>query len=96
MGENLSGGGDLVKSMRASRYFSPMVVQMFSIGLETGSLESLLLEMARHYDSEIDNDAKKLTSRIEPLLTAAVGATVLILALAIFLPMWNMISVFRK
>jgi MSHA biogenesis protein MshG len=73
-----------------------MVIQMFSIGLETGSLESLLQDIARHYDMEIERDAKKLTSRIEPLLTAAVGVTVLILALAIFLPMWNMISVFRK
>ena len=96
MGENLSGGGDLVTSMRSSKYFSPMVIQMFSIGLETGSLVSLLLEMARHYDTEIEQDAKKLTGRIEPLLTAVVGVTVLILALAIFLPMWNMISVFRK
>jgi len=96
MGENLSGGSDIVSSMRASRYFSPMVVQMFSIGLETGSLESLLLEIAEHYDMEIEQDAKKLTSRIEPLLTVAVGVTVLILALAIFLPMWNLISVFRK
>ena len=69
---------------------------MFGIGLETGSLESLLLECARYYDIEIEQDAKKLTSRIEPLLTVAVGATVLILALAIFLPMWNMISIFKK
>ncbi|UCC78666.1 MAG: type II secretion system F family protein [Candidatus Zixiibacteriota bacterium] len=96
MGENLSGGSDIVSSMRSSRYFSPMVIQMFSIGLETGSLESLLQEIARHYDTEIEQEAKKLTSRIEPLLTVAVGITVLILALAIFLPMWNLISVFRK
>jgi len=96
MGENLSGGSDIMSSMRSSRYFNPMVIQMFSIGLETGSLESLLLEVAKHYDMEIEQDAKKLTSRIEPILTVAVGITVLILALAIFLPMWNMISVFRK
>lgn len=96
MGENLSGGSDLVSVMRSSRYFSSMVAQMFSIGLETGSLESLLIESARYYDIEIDQESKKLASRIEPLLTVAVGATVLVLALAIFLPMWNMISIFRK
>ena len=96
MGENLSGGSDMVTAMRSSRHFSPMVIQMFSIGLETGSLESLLLECARYYDIEIEQDAKKLTSRIEPILTAVVGVTVLILALAIFLPMWNMISIFKK
>ena len=73
-----------------------MTTQMFSIGLESGSLESILLEMARHHDIEIERDTKKLTSRIEPLLTLLIGIAVLILALAIFLPMWNMISVFRK
>jgi MSHA biogenesis protein MshG len=96
MGENLSGGSDVVSSMRSSRYFSPMVIQMFSVGLETGSLETILQEIAEHYDREIEQDAKKMTSRIEPLLTVAVGITVLILALAIFLPMWNLIGVFRK
>jgi MSHA biogenesis protein MshG len=96
MGENLSGGSDMVSSMRSSRYFSPMVIQMFSIGLETGSLETIMLEIARHYDMEIEQDAKKLTGRIEPLLTVAVGVTVMILALAIFLPIWNLIGVFRK
>jgi MSHA biogenesis protein MshG len=96
MGENLSGGSDVVSAMRSSKYFSSMVVQMFSIGLETGSLESLLMESAKYYDIEIEQEARKLTGRIEPLLTVAVGATVLILALAIFLPMWNMISIFKK
>lgn len=96
MGEKLSGGEDIVLSMRSFKHFSPMTVQMFSIGLESGSLESILLEMARHYDTEIENDTKKLTSRIEPLLTLLIGIAVLILALAIFLPMWNMINVFKK
>lgn len=96
MGEKLSGGEDIVSPMRSFKHFSPMTVQMFSIGLESGSLESILLEMARHYDSEIENDTKKLTSRIEPLLTLLIGIAVLILALAIFLPMWNMISVFKR
>ncbi len=96
MGENLSGGADIIAPMRSFKYFSPMTVQMFSIGLESGSLESILLEIARHYDIEIERDTKKLTSRIEPLLTILIGIAVLILALAIFLPMWNMISVFKK
>lgn len=96
MGENLSGGRDLVQPMRDSKYFGSMVVQMFSIGLESGSLENLLSETARHYDAEIEHDMKKLTSRIEPILTILIAAAVLILALAIFMPMWNLISIFRK
>ncbi len=96
MGENLTGGSDLIQPMRDSEFFSPMVVQMAAIGLESGSLESLLLETARHYDFEVERDAKKLTARIEPLLTVLIGAIVLILALAIFVPMWNMIEVFKR
>jgi MSHA biogenesis protein MshG len=96
MGENLSGGRDLVQPMRDSKYFGSMVVQMFSIGLESGSLEDLLFETARHYDAEIEQDMKKITSRIEPILTIVIAAAVLILALAIFMPMWNLISIFKK
>ncbi len=96
MGENLSGGRDLVQPMRDSKYFGSMVVQMFSIGLESGSLENLLSETARHYDAEIEHDTKKLTSRIEPILTVLIAVAVLILALAIFMPMWNLIGIFRK
>ena len=96
MGENLSGGRDLIQPMRESEYFSPMVVQMFYVGLESGSLESLLAESARHYDDEIEYETRKLTSRIEPLLTVMIAVGVLILALAIFLPMWNLIGIFRR
>lgn len=96
MADNLRGGRDLVQPMRDSKYFGSMVVQMFSIGLESGSLENLLSETARHYDAEIEHDTKKLTSRIEPILTVLIAAAVLILALAIFTPMWNLISIFRR
>ncbi len=96
MADNLLGGRDLVQPMRDSKYFGSMVVQMFSIGLESGSLETLLSETARHYDAEIEHDTKKLTGRIEPILTVLIAAAVLILALAIFMPMWNLISVFKK
>jgi MSHA biogenesis protein MshG len=96
MGENLSGGRDLIQPMRESRYFSPMVVQMFYVGLESGSLETLLAESARHYDAEIEYETRKLTSRIEPILTVMIAVGVLILALAIFLPMWNLIGIFKR
>jgi MSHA biogenesis protein MshG len=96
MGENLSGGRDLIQPMRESKYFSPMVVQMFHVGLESGSLGGLLAESARHYDAEIEYETRKLTSRIEPILTVVIAAGVLVLALAIFLPMWNLIGIFKR
>ncbi len=96
VGENLSGGHDLVQPMRESKYFSPLVVQMISLGLESGSLESLLQETARHFDAEIDFDTRKLTSRIEPILTFVIAGMVLILALAVLTPMWNLLEVFKR
>lgn len=96
MGENLSGGGDLLDPIRESKFFSPLVVQMFAIGLESGSMEAMLSETASHFDAEIEYDTKKLTSRIEPILTVMIAVVVLILALAIFTPMWNMIEVFKR
>jgi len=96
MGENLSGGRDLLEPAKESRFFSQLVIQMFSIGLESGSLENLLSETAAHFDAEIEYDTRKLTSRIEPILTILIAVMVLILALAIFTPMWNMIKVFGK
>jgi len=96
MGENLSGGRNLVQPMKDSEYFNPLAVQMFSIGLESGSLETLLMEVAAHFDREIEYDTKKLTSKIEPILTVMIAVLVLIMALAIFTPMWNMIEVFKR
>jgi MSHA biogenesis protein MshG len=96
MSENVVGGGDLVSPMRESKYFKPMVIQMFTIGMESGRLDDLLFDAARYYDSIVEYQSKKLASRIEPLLTFFIGGMVLLLALAIFLPMWNMMQVLKR
>jgi MSHA biogenesis protein MshG len=96
MSDNVVGGGDLVSPMRESKYFSPMVIQMFTIGMESGRLDDLLFDAARYYDSVVEYQSKKLTSRIEPILTFFIGGMVLLLALAIFLPMWNLMQVLKK
>jgi len=96
MCENVVGGGDLVSPMRESKYFRPMVIQMFTIGMESGRLDDLLFDAARYYDSVVEYQSKKLTSRIEPILTFFIGGIVLLLALAVFLPMWNMMQVLKK
>lgn len=96
MSENVVGGGDLISPMRGSKYFKPMVIQMFAIGMESGRLDDLLFDAARYYDSVVESQSKKLTSRIEPILTFFIGGMVLMLALAIFLPMWNMMQVLKN
>lgn len=77
------------------KYFPPMAIQLMQVGLESGSLETMLGEIGNHYAQEVSYKSKHLTAIIEPLLTFVIGAFVLILALAIFLPMWNLIHVIR-
>ncbi|HOP06738.1 MAG TPA: type II secretion system F family protein [candidate division Zixibacteria bacterium] len=76
-------------------YFPEMALQMISIGLESGSLDRMLTELGEHYRKDVEYTSKHLTSILEPILTVVMGVAVLILALAIFLPMWNLIKVFQ-
>ncbi len=75
--------------------FTPLVIQMISVGEETGRIDELLLEVSDFYDREVDYDLKTLTARIEPLLLVIVSGMVLVLALGIFLPMWNMMDAMK-
>ena len=77
-------------------FFPEMALQMISIGLESGSLEKILAETGEHYSKEVQYQSKQLTSILEPILTLVLGGFVLILALAIFLPMWNLIHIFKS
>ena len=72
--------------------FTPLVLQMISVGEETGRVDELLGEAAEFYEREVDYDLKSLTSKIEPILIMIVAAMVLVLALGIFTPMWNMMT----
>lgn len=85
--------GDSISRMAKSvDLFSPLVIQMIMVGEESGSISDMLLEAADFYKSEVDADLNALSSVIEPLLLVVVGIMVLILALGIFLPMWNLSS----
>lgn len=77
------------------KYFPNMALEMFQVGLESGSVESIMTELAKHYEMELEYKSRHLTAMIEPILTVIIGAMVLVLALSIFLPMWNLIKVFR-
>ncbi len=77
------------------QYFPEMGLQMIRIGLESGSIDSMLSEVALHYNKEVDYKSRHLASLVEPILTVVLGFFVLIVALAIFLPMWNLAQIFR-
>jgi type II secretory pathway component PulF len=88
-------GRGLVQPMKASRIFPAGVVQMVAIGEETGQLEAMLMKVSEYYDREVDYSIKNLSTALEPLLLLIIGGAVLFLALAIFLPWWNLINVFK-
>jgi len=88
-GEGISG------SMKKSNLFPPMVNKMIAIGEQSGSLDSMLENIADHYDLEVEYAIKALTSMIEPILTVVIGGAVAVMALGIFLPMWNMIGLVK-
>ena len=93
--EAVNEGKGMVEPMKASGLFPSIVMQMVKIGEETGKIDDLLLKVADYYDSQVDYTVRNLTVLIEPILIFIIGILVLILALAIFLPMWNLISLFR-
>ncbi len=76
-------------------FMPEMTLQMMSIGLESGSLDKMLAEIGKHFSREVHYVSRHLTAILEPILTLVLGLVVLVLALAIFLPMWNLIQVFR-
>ena len=68
---------------------------MIAVGEETGNMDELLDEVADFYEQEVDYDLKKLSDKIEPILLVVVAGMVLILALGVFLPMWDLSSVVK-
>lgn len=86
-------GESLLHTHRQAQILSPLVLQMIAVGEESGQVEELLTEVAEFYDREVDYDLKKLADRIEPILIVVMASFVLVLALGIFLPMWDMYSV---
>ncbi|GAB6042856.1 type II secretion system F family protein [Endothiovibrio diazotrophicus] len=90
MREGIERGDSLTRTAAATKLFTPLVLQMMAVGEETGSMDSLMQEVAEFYEREVDYELKALSSNIEPILLAVVGVMVLILALGIFLPMWEL------
>lgn len=92
MREGVERGEALTNTASASGLFTPLVLQMIAVGEETGALDDLFVEVADFYEEEVDYDLKQLADAIEPILIVAMGVLVLILALGVFLPMWELSS----
>jgi MSHA biogenesis protein MshG len=90
MRDGVERGESLSRCAAAAGIFTPVVLQMIAVGEETGELDNLLVEVATMYERETDYAIKGLSSAIEPVLLSIIGAMVLVLALGIFLPLWNL------
>jgi type II secretory pathway component PulF len=88
--DKLAEGRGIAGPLGHAKYFTPMLINMVAIGEESGKLESMLRDVAKHYDSEVEYSMKKLSEAIGPLLTVGLAAVVGFFALAIFLPMWDL------
>lgn len=95
MREGVERGDALTRSAAATGLFTPLVLQMMAVGEESGALDELFIEVADFYEQEVDYDLKQLADAIEPILIVAMGVMVLILALGVFLPMWELSSAMK-
>jgi MSHA biogenesis protein MshG len=95
MKSGIESGESLLRTSVASTLFTPLVLQMIAVGEETGRVDDLLEEVAEYYEREVDYELTTLTARIEPILISFVAVMVLILALGIFTPMWDMMSAYK-
>jgi len=94
--DNVAEGKGMSEPMKISGLFPPIVTQMVAVGEETGKLDELLIHVSNYYDEQVDYTINNLTSLIEPILIFLLGLAVLFMALGIFLPMWNLMSIFKK
>ncbi len=89
MREGIERGEALTLTAQRTGMFTPVVMQMFAVGEEAGNLDEMMTFVADFYEEEVDYDIKNLSDRIEPLIYVAMGVVVLVLALGIFVPMWD-------
>ena len=90
MRDSVERGDSILRTSIAAGVFTPVVLQMIAVGEESGALDDLMDEIAAMYEREVDYELKTLASQIEPIMITFLGAMVLVLALGIFLPIWNL------
>ncbi|WP_019141393.1 type II secretion system F family protein [Noviherbaspirillum massiliense] len=90
MRDGVERGESILRTAVTTGVFTPVVLQMVAVGEETGELDELMDEIADMYEREVDYELKTLSSQIEPILIVCLGILVLILALGVFLPIWDL------
>src|SRR5688572_18300568 len=95
MRDGIERGESILRTAVATGVFNPVVLQMVAVGEETGEIDALMTEIADMYEREVAIEVEGLTAKLEPILLVFMGVLVLILALGVFLPMWDLASAAR-
>jgi MSHA biogenesis protein MshG len=90
MREGVERGDSLRRAAAAAGIFTPIVLQMLTVGEESGELDEMMSEIGEMYERDVEYSLKNLAAQIEPVLIVALGILVLLLALGVFLPMWDL------
>jgi type II secretory pathway component PulF len=93
--EDVQAGASLANAMKKFELFPPIIIQMIDIGEESGSLDDMLAKVSEYFDQEVEYGMKRLISALEPMLLVFIFGMVLFLALAVFLPMWDIVKFTR-
>jgi len=94
--DKLREGRGIADPLKSARFFTPLVINMVAIGEESGSLDSMLKDVAAHYDEEVEYAVAGMAEAIGPLLIIVLAAVVGFFALAIFMPMWDLTKMVGK
>jgi MSHA biogenesis protein MshG len=96
MRDGVERGESMLRVAQGSQIFSPLELQMISVGEETGEMDEMMDQIAKMYQMEVDYEVSKLSQTVEPLLIGAMGALVALLMVGIFLPLWDLGQMARK
>ncbi len=94
--ENITKGQSITDSFKNSKIFSGIVIQMVSVGEETGHIDEMLAKVSDYLDEDLDRQLNTLQASIEPILLTIIFGMVLFLALAIYLPIIDVINFAKK
>jgi len=90
--DSIRQGDTFASPLRQSKTVDLIVSNMVSVGEETGDLDKMLMKVADNYDEQVDVLVASLMSLLEPIMVLVLGATVMVIVLAIFLPMIQIIT----
>ncbi|BAV32697.1 MSHA biogenesis protein MshG [Sulfuricaulis limicola] len=96
MRDGVERGETIARTAAATGMFPSLVIQMIAVGEDTGSVDELMFNVAEYYEREVDYDITNLSTALQPILIVFLSIMVFILALGVFLPMWDLAQVARK